>query len=209
MNERTIRDRLHAMGPFVLRLSLAAILIQDGLVRGASLIDTAAPAVTDVAEASPPTAVSATGLQFHATWPALLGIGEVAVGALLALGLLTRVVVLPVLCGLAFVMVGGLEHPAAPTNAPAMMLLAAGCLSLMCSGPGCLALGRRRKIVTGVVVEPPKAPKPPPHERFVRPGKSMVRRCRDGWAQWKSKRRWNREPRRRGGWKWFWRTRRA
>lgn len=166
MNHRTWRDRLHALGPTVLRWGVAAVLILDGLRRTGWAPRSLAEVAPGMNTARPAemlsqvvAAATQDGVQFTAQWANLLGIAELAASGLLFIGLLTRWVALPVAGLSAYGLVAGFSQPGLPSDAPAMALLGAAALSLMVSGGGFLSLRRRGR------VQPPFVPQPVFHER--------------------------------------------
>jgi uncharacterized membrane protein YphA (DoxX/SURF4 family) len=137
------------IAPLVLRWCVAAVLIQNGLQR-------AMPAATDPGVQA--VVADAEGVSMSADWGNLVGVAELGVGGLLAVGFLTRAIALAVIAVMTY---GGLVHYSEVGIAPAalveqlsqvspgaMMLLAAAGASLLVSGCGCLGLdglrGRRR-----------------------------------------------------------------
>lgn len=208
MNERTLGDRLHATGPLILRLAIATVLVVSGLqqtVGVPGLPETLQTGTSETPMEEFFASMSPDGIHITANWASLVGFGEVASGGLLALGLLTRPLVLLLMGAIGF----GLSRGAVPGFDPtALCLLAGACLSLLVSGPGCFALRRPRQRV--YVQQPPMAahPEPEPRRRprrngFVRPRKLPHQYI----AEWfkNSKQRWGRrrswQPRRR--WR-FW-----
>jgi uncharacterized membrane protein YphA (DoxX/SURF4 family) len=160
MNERTMRDRLHALGPLVLRVGIALVLLHDGLGRAAGMFDRSAATAMDIDRpAVMQAAALATpeGVRFSADWGSLLGLGELAASGLLFVGLLTRLVTLPILGVLGYGLTAGFPQTSMPANTGAMLLLGAACLSLLVSGGGCLALRRPRR--RAYVAETPLAHK--------------------------------------------------
>ena len=100
MNERTLRDRFHALGPLVLRVGIALILLCDGLQRPAGMFqqDAATGVQTETGALTKAVAtMTPDGIRFNADWVTLLRVGEVVAAGLLLVGLATRLVVLPVL----------------------------------------------------------------------------------------------------------------
>lgn len=168
MNERTMRDRFHALGPLVLRVGLAIVLAHNGLQRTAGFFEQDQTLATQ-AQAPPIARAEATptGVQLMADWSMLLGMGELAAAALLLIGLCTRLVVLPTLAVLGYGLFVGFPDPSLPANTMAMWLLAVACLSLLVSGGGSLAL-RRRKYVPAPVAQPSAfvPDRPPVTQRF-------------------------------------------
>lgn len=156
MNERTLRDRLHALAPFILRMGIAAMLAQNGMHR-------AAPLVREAPTEAPSAAATTKGFTPSGDWGALLGVGELGAAALLAAGFFTRLCTLPMLAMLGYFWAranGGFSGSTAAggvENAPAMMLLAIACLTLLVSGSGCaswdnIIASRRRKRQGAVMV---------------------------------------------------------
>jgi uncharacterized membrane protein YphA (DoxX/SURF4 family) len=193
MNERTMRDRFHALGPLVLRAGIALILLHNGLQRTAVMFkQNTTPAVqtdtaalieqTDTAAATQPVvAATPEGFRFDADWGLILGVGELAAAGLLLIGLGTRLVVLPVLAVLGFALFGASTQVPLPTNTTAMWLLVVACLSLLVSGGGSLAMRRRRRRAL-----PPQAPvreqADQPRE-FVHARPPMTQRVRNWFAR--------------------------
>ncbi len=139
--ERTLSDRMHAIGPLVLRLGLAAVLAQHGLGLAGDLFDGRDSVQTLIPDAA---AATIDGVRISAGWVTLMGIGELLTSGLLVLGLLTRIVVLPMIGMAAYGVVQGFPTAGLPTNQAAMLLVGAAGLSLLISGAGCLALTRPR-----------------------------------------------------------------
>lgn len=180
MNERTMRDRFHALGPLVLRVGIAFVLAHNGLERTAGMLQQNETLATQ-AEASAMTQATATpeGIQFSADWGLLLGVGELAAAALLLIGLATRLVALPILAVLGYGLFAGFPDASLPTNTMAMWLLAVACLSLLVSGSGSLALHRRRHM-----------PAPPVQSKeFVHARPPVTQRIRDWFTCWRSRQR--------------------
>jgi uncharacterized membrane protein YphA (DoxX/SURF4 family) len=188
-----MRDRFHALGPLVLRVGIALILLHNGLQRTAVMfkqnttpaVQTDAAALTEQTDTATPTqpVVAATpeGVRFDADWALLLGVGELAAAGLLLIGLGTRLVVLPVLAVLGYGLFVGFAQASLPTNTAAMWLLAVACLSLLVSGGGSMAMRRRRRRA-----RPPQAPAreeaDQPRE-FVHARPPMTQRVRNWFAQ--------------------------
>ena len=215
MNERTLRDRFHALGPLVLRVGIALILLQDGLGRTAavfrqtpaSVVQTGAtgsPAdVSGPANAAAPLRDTAAiprnvavatpeGIRFSADWASVLGIGELGAAAFLLIGLWTRLVALATLAVLGYALFVDLAPVSMPADAPAIWLLAAGFLSLLASGGGSLALRRRRR--------PDRASQasfareqPPPTKEFVHRHVPLTQRIR-GWFRRRAAERHPEQP---------------
>jgi len=147
MNERTIHDRLHALGPLVLRVGIAVVLLQNGVQRAAPMFHPteAAPVetlATDVAQST--VAATSDGVLLNADWGSLFGLGEIAGAALLLLGFATRLVTAPVLVVLGYGLFSGFQPAWLPQNNAAMSLLAVACLSLLVSGSGRFGIRHRR-----------------------------------------------------------------
>ncbi|MCP4590500.1 MAG: DoxX family membrane protein [bacterium] len=148
MSERTLRDRFHALSPLVLRVGIAVILLQNGLQRTSWLhqptgnLDptTEMSIATDTLAKTTP-----DGFRVNADWGSLLGAAELGVGAILIVGLLTRLVALLTLTVLGYGLVAGFAHASMPEPSTAMWLLTIACLSLLVSGSGCLSVHRRRR----------------------------------------------------------------
>ena len=161
MNERTWRDRFHALGPLVLRVGIAAVLMGDGLhrIEGFLQQDSAA---TGPSEASAltrlVTAATPDGVQFVADWGSMLGAGELGAAGLLMIGLVTRLVVLPILGVIGYGLFAGFAQASMPTNDTTMWLLGAACVSLLASGSGCFAPRLRRRKVIYQEVQPKPQP---------------------------------------------------
>jgi uncharacterized membrane protein YphA (DoxX/SURF4 family) len=171
MNERTLRDRLHALAPLILRLGVAAVLAQHGLHRATPLVvgPAADAANTTAAEPRPigdphesavpettGAAAASTGFTLSGNGGALLGVGELAAAALLAAGVFTRLCTLPILAILGYSMArtqGWLSLSPAlgwSDDTTSLVLLAVACFSLLVCGGGCaswdsLIWTRRRK----------------------------------------------------------------
>jgi len=195
MNERTMRDRLHALGPLVLRVGIALFLLHDGLGRAAGMFDRSAATVMEIDQpAAMQAAALATpeGVRFTADWGSLLGLGELAASGMLFLGLLTRLVTVPILGVLGYGLAVGFPQASMPANTAAMLLLGAACLSLFASGGGCLALRRPRRSV--YVAETPL-----PRKKYVDSGEYVEDRPRRtprlrNWFGWWRKRRRPMQP---------------
>lgn len=155
MNDKPESNRALRIAPLVLRWSLAAILIYNGLQQVGSMTSGQQDQVVTA---------SAEGVSavLSANWDSLLGLAEMGVGGLLAVGFLTRAIALTVI---AVVLYGGsvrfgyvgiapasLAERMSQISAGAMMLLGAASASLLVSGCGYLGLdrlrGRRRSKVT-------------------------------------------------------------
>ena len=139
MNDRSIRERLLRVSPLVVRLGLAVVLA----VHGAQQVQGVVSGV-----AGQHAAADATGVNLSAGWSTVLGLGELCLAGLLALGLFTRLAVLPVLAGAALAGSSAADQALAnlgmgQANSLVMMLVAATALSLLVSGCGCLGLDCR------------------------------------------------------------------
>ena len=153
MNNTMSSDRLLRIAPLVLRWGVAAILIYNGLQQVTGMFG---------AERGESFLADIRGVELTANWESIVGAGQLAVGGLLAIGLLTRLTSLAVL-GLAgycvFAATGSAEVETTTaaaqetvgfaaqlfqTNGASLMMLAAVCGSLLVSGAGCLALDTRR-----------------------------------------------------------------
>jgi len=191
MNERTWRDRFHALGPLVLRIGIAAVLIGDGLNRVDGFfadpsVSAAEPAVTESSE--PAAAATAEGVRFSADWGSMLGVGELGAAVLLVSGLLTRLVVLPILGVTGFGLLSGFSQASMPTNATSMLLLGVASVSLLVSGAGCLAFRFRRRHVAYDVAGP-SAPGPTPtRQTFAYAKPPWIQRVRNWLGGWRSRR---------------------
>lgn len=185
MNERTLRDRFHALGPLVLRVGIALIFLCDGLRRTAGMFqqDAASGAQTDTtALTKAVAAMTPDGIHFSADWASLLGVGEVAAAGLLFIGLATRLVVLPVLGVLSYGLFVGFAQASLPTNTTAMWVLAVTCLSLLVSGGGSLALRRRRHVL--VMEAPPTRERLVQHRGPAHAGPPLAQRFRHWFTHW-------------------------
>ena len=153
MNDKPESNRALRIAPLVLRWSLAAILIYSGLQQVGPIAS---------GEQDQVVTASAEGVSLSANWDSLLGLAEMGVGGLLAVGFLTRAIALAVI---AVVLYGGsvrfgyvgiapasIAERMSQISAGAMMLLGAASASLLVSGCGSLGLdslrGRRRSKVT-------------------------------------------------------------
>ena len=188
MNERTWRDRFHALGPLVLRVGIAAVLMGDGLhrIEGFFQQDSAA---TGPSEASAltrlVTAATPDGVQFVADWGSMLGAGELGAAGLLMIGLVTRLVVLPILGVIGYGLFAGFAQASMPTNDTTMWLLGAACISLLASGSGCFAPRLRRRRVVYQEVQP----KPQPtinKQQFVYAKPPLTQRAKHWFTNWRS-----------------------
>jgi len=156
----TVSERMLRVGPMALRWGLAAILIYNGFnqVSGSFGAETGESFLAD-----------AQGIELSANWGSVLGVAQLAVGALLAVGLFTRITSLAVLATVGFSAYSGITGTApdpqvltdavtttgatAPAmniagqlfqaNGGALLLLAAACASLLFSGAGCLSWDTR------------------------------------------------------------------
>lgn len=160
MNERTWRDRFHALGPLVLRVGIAAVLLGDGMRRIDGFFHQEAVAMGP-SEASTlarlVTAATPDGVQFSADWGSMLGAGELGAAGLLVIGFLTRLVVLPILGVIGYGLFAGFAQASMPTNDATMWLLGAACVSLLASGSGCFAPRlRRRKVIYQQALQTPQ-----------------------------------------------------
>ena len=183
MNERTFHDRLHALGPFVLRVGIAVVLAHNGLQRAVGMFRDDGPqtASAAVAEASQALGtVTPDGIRVHADWASLLGIGEIAVAGLLVLGFATRLVAIPTLALLGYGLIVGFPQGRLPHDATAMILLAVACLSLLVSGGGCLSLGRPRLRSRSHSAQP--AQEPPANTGRYQPNR-FVGMAHGSWTQ--------------------------
>lgn len=188
MTERTLRDRLHALGPLVLRVGIAVVLLQDGLQRTGVMSLDHGPATVqeDAADPSQAAAVAtADGVQLNADWLSLLGMGELAVAGLFLLGLGTRLVAIPMLAVLGYGLFQGFPQGSLPHNPMVMSLLGVACLSLLVSGGGAVSLGRmmfrRRVYVVDAPQQPPTRDERRQPDRFVcSRGRSWLRHLKDG-----------------------------
>ena len=179
MNERTLRDRFHALGPLVLRVGIALVLLSNGLERSTGLFQQESVTSAEAGAAEPAktaAAMSLDGLRFSADWAVLLGVGEVLTAGLLLIGLATRLVVLPVLAVLGYGLYFGFPQASLPTNTMAMLFLAAGCGSLLVSGGGSFALRRRRHVL--VFETPPTVERVVQRREPVHAGPSLTQRVR-------------------------------
>ncbi len=189
MNERTMRDRFHAMGPLVLRVGIAVVLLQSGIQNTAELFQRADVPGLETADST--TLAVASGadvtperVNFSLDWATILGIGELGTAGLLLIGLVTRLVVLPMLAVLAYGMTVGFPAALPPVNATTMLLLGVAGLSLFVSGGGCLAVRRRRRHPQTTESAPVRKKYEEPRE-FVRTRRPVTQRVRD----WFSRRR--------------------
>ena len=100
MSGITTSDRLLRAGPLVLRWGLAAILLYNGWNQASPMFG---------AETGESFLADVQGIELSANWSSVLGIGQLAVGGLLFLGLFTRLVSLAVLGGAhAVIFTGGI-----------------------------------------------------------------------------------------------------
>ncbi len=147
MNELTLSDRLLRVSPLVLRLGLAAVLIQAGIDQVAPLLG---------GESGETLAANVEGVELAANWNSVMGAGACVVGAMLLLGFLTRLASLGVLGAIgygayeSYSSVAGVEGETISQAASVfeagqvpLMLLAAGCASLLVSGAGCIGFDSR------------------------------------------------------------------
>ena len=153
MSGMTTSDRLLRAGPLVLRWGLAAILLYNGWNQASPMFG---------AETGESFLADVQGVELSANWGSVLGIGQLAVGGLLFLGLFTRLVSLAVLGGGGYcvytVLAAAPAESAAVATEPAvslatqlfetsgasLLLLAAACASLLLTGAGCIGLDTRR-----------------------------------------------------------------
>ena len=196
MNERTNRDRFHALGPLVLRLGIAVVLAQQGLQHTAALFHAATPSSVQTGAATLiPASAAATmeGLRISADWGTVFGVGELVVAGLLLIGLLTRLVILAPLVVLGYGIFVGFPHASLAASSSAMWLLAVACLSLFVSGGGSLSLRRRRR--APAVATQPQQPQAQPAQPagFVRQRMPLTQRI----GNWLSQRCVARQPARR------------
>jgi len=105
MNERTSSDRLLRAAPLVLRWGIAAVLIYNGANQAMAMFG---------AETGESFLANAQGVELTANWASVLGVGQLAVGGLLFVGLFTRLTSLAVLVLVSYcVLVGsGIMAPA-------------------------------------------------------------------------------------------------
>ncbi len=190
MNERTVRDRFHALGPLVLRIGIALILVQNGLQRTAVMFGHEGAPAMQADTIVPEQAVAATtpdGLQLRADWGMLLGAAELAAAALLLIGLTTRLVVLPTLAVLGYGLFAGFPEVLLPVNTTVMWLLAVACLSLFVSGGGSCAL-RRRWRGAGPQEAPPVVEQPAAARDFIQTRRPLAQRIREWFGHWRTPR---------------------
>ena len=153
MSGMTTSDRFLRAGPLVLRWGLAAILLYNGWNQASPMFG---------AETGESFLADVQGVELSANWGSVLGIGQLAVGGLLFLGLFTRLVSLAVLGGVGYcvytVLAAAPAESAAVATEPAvslatqlfetsgasLLLLAAACASLLLTGAGCIGLDTRR-----------------------------------------------------------------
>lgn len=188
MNERTLRDRFHALGPLVLRVGIAAVLMGDGLNRIDGFFQPD-PVAVEQSEASTltrlVTAATPDGVQFGADWGSMLGAGELGAAGLLVIGLVTRLVVLPILGVIGYGLFAGFTQASMPTNDTTMWLLGAACVSLLTSGSGCFAPRLRRRKVIYQEVQP--KPKPPiSKQEFAYAKPPLTQRVKQWFNEWRS-----------------------
>lgn len=188
MNERTLRDRFHALGPLVLRMGIAAVLMTNGLdrTRGVFQEETVAVGSADATTLSRlVTAATPDGFHVSADWASMLGIGEILAAGLLVIGWITRLVVLPVVAVLGYGLIAGFNHQSMPTDTTSMALLAAACFSLLASGAGCMAVRRRGRKVSRAE-SPPALRRELTREEFVYSKPPMTQRVRNWLARKRS-----------------------
>ena len=155
MSGMTTSDRFLRAGPLVLRWGLAAILLYNGWNQASPMFG---------AETGESFLADVQGVELSANWGSVLGIGQLAVGGLLFLGLFTRLVSLAVLGGVGYcvytVLAAAPAEPASAavatepavslatqlfeTSGASLLLLAAACASLLLTGAGCIGLDTRR-----------------------------------------------------------------
>lgn len=189
MNERTWRDRFHALGPLVLRVGIAAVLLGDGMNRIDGFFHQEAVAMGP-SEASTlarlVTAATPDGVQFSADWGSMLGAGELGAGGLLVIGFLTRLVVLPILGVIGYGLFAGFAQASMPTNDATMWLLGAACVSLLASGSGCFAPRlRRRKVIYRQALQTPQPTIT--KQEFVYAKPPLTQRVKHWFTNWRSR----------------------
>ncbi len=189
MNERTWRDRFHALGPLLLRVGIAAVLIGDGLHRIDGFFHQDAT-TTGPSEASAltrlVTAATPDGVQFSADWASMLGVGELGAAGLLVVGLLTRLAVLPILGVIGYGLFAGFTQASMPANDTTMWLLGAACVSLLASGSGCFAPRLRRRKV--IYQQAPPTPQPTiTKQEFVYAKPPLTQRVKHWFTNWRSR----------------------
>ena len=195
MNQRTLRDHLHSLGPLVLRIGIAAVLIQSGVDRAAQLLPrheqtpaaatSAEPADVLPAPAPAPVNAASDGVSFSAQWSSLLGIGELAAAAMLVIGLGTRLVALCMLGLAGYGAISGFPADALPQNTTAMAILAVVGVSLLLTGGGSLAIDNRRRHrnrakPTGSGVDHSQVPTPRPNSGDRPP---LAQRAKGWWTR--------------------------
>jgi len=152
----SLSDRLVRVGPLALRWGLAAILIYNGLNQLSGSFG---------AESGETFSAHTRGVELSANWSSILGAAQMGVGALLTVGLLTRLTSLAVLAAIGFSAYSAMTGTPPPTeaatdaaSAPALnvagqifeanggplLLLAAVFASLLFSGAGCVSWDTHR-----------------------------------------------------------------
>ncbi len=191
MNERTVRDRMHALGPLVLRVGIALVLLQSGLQYVDGLLAKSAPNAEAVGLAEAATLhiagadITPERVNFSLDWRSVLGIGELGTACLLFIGLFTRLAVMPMLVLLIYGMTAGFPDVLPPANPTTLLLLGVAGLSLFVTGGGCLCLGRRR-CVTKTKEMPPARDRAEQPREFVRTRQPLIQRVREWFARRRS-----------------------
>lgn len=150
MNIVATSSPLLRAAPLILRLGMAGVLIYGGWEQLSQ---------TFAGETGETLSADAQGVAILANWNSVIGGGQCFVGLFLLLGLLTRAVSLAVVGGVgyaAYAATNAIEGETAniavqsfDASPGAMLLLAAGCASLLISGAGCLGLDCRGKSKSG------------------------------------------------------------
>ena len=155
MNQGLGPNKGLAIAPLVLRLGVAAILIQSGLTQVMPFAN---------AETGQTLLADAQGVEMTANWETIIGAVAMGVGALFAIGMLIRATALGTLAAVGYCVYAGtngaiVELPAAETfsgqaaslaaqtfetTGPALLLLGAAAASLLVSGAGCLGFDCRK-----------------------------------------------------------------
>ena len=120
MNERTSSDRLLRAAPLVLRWGIAAVLIYNGVNQAMAMFG---------AETGESFLANGQGVELTANWASVLGIGQLAVGGLLFVGLFTRLTSLGVLGLVSYCVLVG-SGAMAPASAETAELAAQGAMDL-------------------------------------------------------------------------------
>ena len=163
MTERTMRDRMQSLGALVLRVGIAAVLLQNGLERAGGLFELGDPQAAHVeaaGQAQPAAVATDEGVQLSMNWASLLGVGELLAAGLLFVGLGTRLVVVPVLAMVGYGLFHGFPDGPLPQNVTVLSLLGVAGVSLLISGGGACSLGRavcRRGRKTADPMQEPQA----------------------------------------------------